>query len=85
MWTMKKSSIPNPIMAPTIEWVVDTGNDFQVAKLTHNAAARSVNHGGCKAGNGRTEAEMVVLLPESAKKAENVSAAAVEICREEQL
>ena len=31
--------MPKPIMAPTIEWVVDTGNDFQVAKLTHSAAA----------------------------------------------
>ena len=31
--------MPNPIMAPTMEWVVDTGSDFQVAKLTHRAAA----------------------------------------------
>ena len=30
--------IPKPIMAPTIEWVVDTGKDFHVAKLTHRAA-----------------------------------------------
>ncbi len=27
--------IPKPIIAPTIEWVVETGKDFQVAKLTH--------------------------------------------------
>ena len=31
--------MPNPIMAPTIECVVETGRDFQVAKLTHSAAA----------------------------------------------
>jgi len=31
--------IPKPIIAPTIEWVVETGNDFQVAKLTQRAAA----------------------------------------------
>ena len=31
--------IPNPIMAPTIECVVETGNDFQVAKPTQRAAA----------------------------------------------
>ena len=32
--------IPKPIIAPTIEWVVETGSDFQVAKLTQSAAAR---------------------------------------------
>ena len=31
--------IPKPIIAPTIEWVVETGKDFQVAKLTHREAA----------------------------------------------
>ena len=31
--------MPKPIMAPTIEWVVDTGSDFQVANDTHRAAA----------------------------------------------
>ena len=31
--------IPEPIMAPTIEWVVETGKDFQVEKFTHKEAA----------------------------------------------
>ena len=31
--------MPKPIIDPTIEWVVETGKDFQVAKLTHRAAA----------------------------------------------
>ena len=35
------ATMPKPIMAPTIEWVVDTGSDFKVEKLTHSAAARS--------------------------------------------
>ncbi len=29
---------PNPTMAPTMEWVVDTGSERQVAKLTQRAA-----------------------------------------------
>ena len=33
------ATIPKPIIAPTIECVVETGRDFQVAKLTHSAAA----------------------------------------------
>ena len=31
--------IPKPIMAPTMEWVVETGSDFHVARLTHRDAA----------------------------------------------
>ncbi len=34
-----RAMMPKPIMAPTIEWVVETGSDFQVAKLTHRAEA----------------------------------------------
>ena len=41
--------IPKPIMEPTIEWVVETGKDFQVAKLTQSAAARRADKAPIKA------------------------------------
>ena len=55
--------IPNPIMAPTMEWVVDTGSDFQVAKLTHKAAARSAEKApsNARCGSDRTSVETIPL------------------------
>lgn len=41
--------IPKPIIAPTIAWVVETGRDFQVAKLTHKAAASKAERAPIKA------------------------------------
>ena len=44
--------IPNPIIAPTIECVVETGSDFQVAKLTHKAAASSAESAPIRSTKG---------------------------------
>jgi hypothetical protein len=40
--------MPKPIIAPTMKWVVDTGNAFQVANDTHRATASSADKGADK-------------------------------------
>ena len=44
--------IPKPIMAPTMEWVVETGRDFQVANDTHRAAASRADRAPMRARCG---------------------------------
>ena len=44
--------MPKPIIDPTIEWVVDTGRDFQVAKLTQSAAASNADSAPMRATCG---------------------------------
>ncbi len=58
------ASIPNPIMAPTIEWVVDTGSDFHVAKETHRAAASIAERAPTRArwGSVRMSVETIPFL-----------------------
>ena len=57
------ATMPNPIMAPTMEWVVDTGSDFQVANETHRAADRSADRAptSAKFGSVKTSVEMIPL------------------------
>ena len=55
--------IPKPIIAPTIEWVVDTGSDFQVAKLTQRAAASRADSAPTRAtwGSAKISVETMPL------------------------
>ena len=53
--------MPNPIIEPTMEWVVETGRDFHVAKLIHRAAARRAESAPISAicGSVRTDVETI--------------------------
>ncbi len=55
--------IPKPIINPTIEWVVETGNDFQVAKLTQSAAASKADSAPMRAtwGSAKISVETMPL------------------------
>jgi hypothetical protein len=53
--------MPKPIMAPTMEWVVETGRDFHVAKETQRADASRAARAPIRAmwGSVRTSVETI--------------------------